>query len=157
MARTRRHLVAVPAPHAGQFTAGNAGARAIVVLPGFEVETAAEWMRPHLVDAQRRYRGALTSGLFKRCGTRLHGLLRAACIADATHDALTAYAASVANVDAARGILADARVSAREARTAWSKIFSLVGHVYQRTDADPLASLATSMSDDDTTEADHHE
>lgn len=150
--RTRAQLAAVDTEgrdgSTGQFREGNRGARAIVVLPGFDVATAAPWVRPHVENAQRRYRGALQSGLFKRTGTRLHGLLRAAVLADATHDALTAHALTLA-VSEAREVLTEARSAAREARTAWAKLFATVGVTYggKATD-DPLGALARELGGD---------
>lgn len=135
-----------PAPHAGSFKAGNDGARMIVAVPSLDIDTAAPWFKPHLQLAQRRYRATKLSGLLKRTGGRLDGLLRAAVIADATHDALVAAAATQIDVGSARSMLTEARTAAREARAAWTKLFSLVGHTKGRNDNDdPLEALARSL------------
>lgn len=134
----------------GRFGSGNAGGAQIEVLPGFDIDTAAPWMLPHLRRAQRRYNGARKSGLFKRTGSRLDGMLRAAVLADAHSEAFTAYAVTLATPADAKPWLDDARAVAREARTAWSKLTSLVGLKYERGGSgDPLAALAREMGGGD--------
>jgi hypothetical protein len=159
-ARTRGNRSATKARDArtdvGTFTAGNRGGAQIVLLDGFDPQSAAPWFRPTLARAQTRFRGMKTSGLFKRCGTRLDGLLRAACVADATHEALTAHAATLTSVAEARAVLADARSAAREARTAWLRLFALVGHTKNSKGAsDPLGALARELGDEDEGSTDH--
>ena len=121
-----------------------------MVLEGFDFDAAAEWMRPHLRKAQSRYVGARNSGLFKRTGSRLDGLLRAACLADAQAEAFTAHAATLATPADAKPWLAEARVAAKEGRTAWLKVIGLVGLRYRGKGAeDPLAALARELGGDD--------
>jgi len=148
--------------HPGRFKAGptNAGSRLVLAIPGFDIERAAPWLQPHLRLAQRRYRATKLSGLLKRTGGRLDGLLRAAVISDATHDALVSCAATQTDVAEARGMLVEARAAAREARAAWTKLFALVGHTKGRNDNDnPLDVLARSLGsdDDNNTGSDSHD
>jgi hypothetical protein len=149
MAKPKLALAKMRDERTGRFAEGNVGSAALRLLHVDEAKVA-PWMREALRCSERRFRGAKTSGLFRRTGTRLDGILRAACVADAVHDALAAHAATLADVREAREVLADAKGWAREARTAWTALVRMVGvrkgDVEQ---ADPLRALAESLGDQD--------
>jgi hypothetical protein len=129
----------------GRFAEGNAGAAQVRLLP-VDSDKVAPWMRDALRTAERRFRGMKQSGLLKQVGTRADGILRAACVADAVHDALAAHAVTLVDVREAREVLADAKGWAASAQKAWLKVFSFVG--VRRGDGekvDPLADLAREL------------
>lgn len=150
-----RKLVAVPSPTrdatTGKFAEGNAGSAQMRLLD-VDHANVAPWMAPYLRQAERRFRGMKTSGLMKGVATRCDGILRAACVADAVHDALAAHAVTLADVHEARVVLADARTWATSGQKAWSKLFALVGvkrGAAAGGDGDPLAKLARELGGDD--------
>ena len=158
MPRRRAQLAAVP-PAAdgrdastGQFAKGNrGGGAAVVLLPGLDVDALDPSVRELARYHQRRFRGALTSGLFKRVGTRCHGMLRSAVLADFEHDDLAAQALRARDPKERRVLLADARAAGRQAAAHWRQLFSLVGGpVYERgASRDPLAALAAELGGED--------
>jgi hypothetical protein len=110
-------------------------------------DQAASWVRPALERAQRRFRGAKLSGLYKRAGSRVDGMLRAAVMADCMHEALAAHAVTLTEVREAREVMAEASRHAREARTTWLKLFALCGLKRGASDgSDPLAKLAAELN-----------
>lgn len=132
----------------GQFRSGNGGPGRQIRLLHVDDANVAEWMRAPLRTAESRYRGMKLSGLMQRCGTRADGMLRAACVADAVHDALAAHAVTLADVKEARELLAEAKAWAKEARTGWLKLFAMVGvRKGDAGDKDPLARLARELSE----------
>lgn len=131
----------------GKFTEGNTGTAQLRLLD-MDPSEAAPWVRPSLERAQRRFRGAKTSGLYKRAGSRVDGMLRAAVMADCMHEALSAHAVTLTRVGEAREVMADASRHAREARVTWLKLFALCGLKRGPSDGmDPLARLASELSE----------
>ncbi len=132
----------------GKFIEGNTGAR--VGLLDMEADDVAPWLRPAYVRNQRRFRAVLFGGLLKRTAGKLTALVRAACTADAFAEGLAALAFAEKDVKESRALMADSRTYAKEARTKWLRIFSLVGLRRGRDDAAPLSALARELNSDST-------
>jgi hypothetical protein len=143
-----RLVVAGPTPKVrdggGRFAEGNAGGAQLRLLE-LEPSDAAEWARPYLERAQRRYAGARRSGLYKKTGSRLDGLLRSCVLLELQGELLTAEALKLPPKDA-RELFAEARTAMKEARAALLKLVALVG--VRRGDGergDPLANLVREL------------
>jgi hypothetical protein len=147
----------------GRFAPGNTARGELRVLVGLDSTQAAEWLRPYLKLAERRFLGAYRSGLYRQTGSRLVGLLRAQVLAEAMHEALTAHAATLP-VSEARPVLVEAQGYAREARAALAKLTSLLGvrKGKRAVSDDPLSDLARAVERDQQrgkrdADADEHE